>query len=150
MASAVSPGLFPSCKSARFSGAQGTPAQGRLKELLLALRVGREQFPQLALMPGHGRTFGRQMLGEETTLRGVELRQSPRLEIAGEIAAREVIIDKRSVLLIAQIREDDLLEKGGIFAVNEETQLVAGKLRILRALLLLLQGGPLQDPGEFG
>ena len=45
---------------------------------------------------------------------------------------------------------DDLGEKRGILAGEEEVQLMAGELRVFGEFLVVLELRPLQDPGEPG
>ena len=133
----------------RLTQTQRPSAQRRLEKQIRALRIGRQQLPQLAQMPRRRRGLAGQTLREQAALGHVQPRKGPRLEVALQVPAEQPVIHEGLVLLVAQIRRDHLLEKRRVFLRDEKAQLVAGKLGILRPLLLVLERRPLQHPREF-
>ena len=133
----------------RLAQTQRTPTQRCLEEFIITLRIGWPQFPQFAQMPRRRRRLGGHALREQAALGHVQPRKGPGLEVALQVPAEQVVIHEGLILLVAQIRGDHLLEKRRVFLREEKAQFVAGKLGILRPLLLVLERRPLQHPREF-
>ncbi len=89
-------------------------------------------------------------LGEQRALDQVQPRVGGGLQVAGEVVFQQEIIHEGLVLFVSQRRFDDLGEKRGILAGEEEVQLVAGELRVFGEFFVVLELRPLQDPGELG
>ena len=100
-------------------------------------------------MPGGGGSLFRETAGKQGALGHIEPAITPRLEEAVQIVAEQVLIHEGFILLIAEIGQDDLGEEDRVFPRKEEVQFVAGKLRVFRALLLILQFRPIQDESEL-
>ena len=100
-------------------------------------------------MPRRRGGFAGQAVREQAALGHVQPGKGPRVEPAPEVRAEQVFVHEGLVLFVPQIRHDHLLKKRRVFPRDEEAQLVADKLGILRPLLLVLELRPLQHPRKL-
>ena len=128
---------------------QGGGLEGDLEKPVEFLRVGRNQFPLVPHVSGHGGRSGGTFAGQQDLLEGVQLAESEGIEVLLQVAPEEPIVEEGRFLLVGEVGLDDPVEEFRVPLQEEEIQFVAGVLGILLALFIVLHAGPVEDELEL-
>ena len=71
------------------------------------------------------------------------------IEIFLQVAPEEPIVEEGRFLLVGEVGLDDPVEEFQVPRQEEEIQFVAGVLRVLLALFIVLHAGPIEDEPEL-
>jgi hypothetical protein len=124
-------------------------AQCGLEKPFPALDILGNELEKIAHVLLDARPFPLESLREEEPLGDVQLIESPGIDVRPDVVLEEPIVQERRLELLREIRPHDLAEEPGILLEQEEIELVAGVLRVLRELLLPRQPGPIGDEAEL-
>ena len=128
---------------------ESTPLQRRVEQRVVTLDVGGQEVEAILDVARARPALALDVTREQESLERVEAAVGPRLEVAAQIVAKQVVVHESLGSLVGEIGDHDLGEERGILATEEQVQLVTGVLAVALALLLGAERGPARQKLEL-
>ena len=132
-----------------FFALQSGGFQGDVEEPVEFFRIGRNQFPFVPDVAGHGACLSRSLAGKQNFLEGIELAEAEGVEVFVQFATEEPVVEKGRFLFVGQVGLDHAIEKFRILLQKEKIELVTSVLGIFFTLLLFHHPRPIENECEF-